>query len=62
MTTSNAAPTASRRAALAGSWRIMLSFADGRTVGAFGTYGADGTAVVLGPTAQGSPPGNKLPG
>ena len=42
---------------LAGSWRVVLTFADGRTVLSLGTYGADGTAVSSGLPAMAAPPG-----
>lgn len=46
---------------LAGSWRVVISFPDGRTVFALSTYGADGTVISSGLPAQpapaGAPPG-----
>ena len=42
---------------LAGSWRVAISFADGRTIVGLSTYGADGTAVSSGLPAQPAPPG-----
>jgi hypothetical protein len=41
---------------LAGSWRAVISLADGRTVVALSTYGADGTVVSSGLPAQPAPP------
>lgn len=42
---------------LVGSWRVALSFADGRTIGGLATHGADGTVVGSGLPVQPSPPG-----
>jgi hypothetical protein len=41
----------------AGSWQVVIALADGRTVVALSTYGADGTVVSSGLPAQPTPPG-----
>jgi hypothetical protein len=58
-------PTTAQEAAdgpdLAGSWRVVISFADGRTIVGLSTLGADGTAVASGlpvlPAQPGAPSG-----
>ncbi|HEY7032318.1 MAG TPA: hypothetical protein VH482_13350 [Thermomicrobiales bacterium] len=42
---------------LAGSWRVVVSAADGRTFLTLSTFGADGTVLTSGLPAQQAPPG-----
>jgi hypothetical protein len=44
---------------LAGSWRVVVSRADGATFLSLHTYGAEGTVVVSGLPAQPAPPGGQ---
>lgn len=54
-------PTIAQEAAggpdFAGSWRVVISTADGRTFLTLSTFGADGTVLTSGLPAQPAPPG-----